>query len=127
MSPESTEADLFHFEESLSTEVVSTAKPLIWQENIVIIDNDEIKKMKVDSLKAELCKRSLSTSRKKAELVEKLKKDMVDKIPLIAELTCSLAPNGFDQRARWRLHSDSEVVNEPENKDPAYALRSITG
>ena len=118
MPPESTEADLFHFEESISTEVVSTAEPLIRQENIVIIDDDEIKKMKVDSLKAELRKRGISTSGKKAELVDKLKKAMVDKIPLVAEMTCSLAPNGFDQRARWRLLSGSEVVNEPENKDP---------
>ena len=69
-------------------------------------------------MKAELRKRGLSTNGKKAELVEKLKKAMVDKIPLTAEMTCSLAPNGFDQRARWRLLSGSEVVNEPENKDP---------
>ena len=51
----------------------------------------------MDVLKSELRKRGLSTSGKKAELLEKLKKAMVDKIPLTTEVTCSLVPNGFDQ------------------------------
>ena len=50
-------------------EVLSTTEPLICRENVVIINNDEIKKMKMYSLKAELRKCGLSTSGKKAELV----------------------------------------------------------
>ncbi len=45
---------------------------------------------------------------------------MINRIPLIAETTsCSVAPNGFDQRSRWRNLFGSEVVNEPANEDPA--------
>ena len=81
MPPEVTEVDLFHFEDAISTEVPSTAEPLVQQENIALINDDELKRMKVDVLKAELRKRGLSTSGKKAELLERLRKAMVDKIP----------------------------------------------
>ena len=47
---------------------------MFWQENIGIIDNNEMKKMKVDLLKAEVQKCSLSTNGKKAYLLEKLKR-----------------------------------------------------
>ena len=102
MPHEVTEVDLIHFEDTISTEVDRTVEPLIWQENIVIIDNDELKRMKVNVnvLKSELRKRSLSTSEKKAKLLDKLKKAMVDKILLTADITRLLDPNGFDQRAR---------------------------
>ena len=99
-------------------EVSSTAEPLVQQEYIALVNDNEVKKMKMDVLKSELRKCSLSTSGKKAELLERQKKAMVDKISMTAAVTWSLAPNGFDQRARWRLLSGSEVVDEPENQDP---------
>ena len=74
--------------------------------------------MKVGVLKSELHELSLSTSGKKTELIEKFKKATFDKTLLTTEATCSLAPNGFDQRARLSLLPYSEVVDEPENQDP---------
>ena len=59
----------FIMKSQILKEVLSTAEPLICRENVVIINNDEIKKMKMYSLKAELRKCGLSTSGKKAELV----------------------------------------------------------
>ena len=109
MHPEATEADLFHFEDPILTEVVATALPLSTKKKIVITSDDEIKRINVDTLKAELHKCDLSKSGKKVKLLEKLKyTSMVNKTPLTAETTCSLAPNGFDERARWRLISGSK-------------------
>ena len=51
--------------------------------------------MEVDVLKAELHKSGRSTSGKKVKPLEKLKKAMIEKIPLTAEIICSLAPNDF--------------------------------
>ena len=78
-----------------------------------------MKKIKVDLLKIELRKRGLSTSGKKTELIEKLRNAMRDRIPLVAEATTSVAPSGFDVRARWMLLSNVEDAEEPVNEDPA--------
>ena len=45
---------------------------------------------------------------------------MRDRIPLVAEVTTSVAPSGFDVRAMWRLLSNVEDVDEPVNEDPAF-------
>ena len=73
--------------------------------------------MKVDTLKTELRNRGLSTSGKKAELLERLENAMVNRVPLLEESTTSLAPNGFSPTARWRLLSCTEDAEEPVNVD----------
>ena len=75
--------------------------------------------MKVDLLKIELRKRGISTSGKKTELLEKLRNAMRERIPLVAEATTSVAPSGFDVRARWRLLLNVKDAEEPTNEDPA--------
>ena len=49
---------------------------------------------------------------------ERLKKAMVDKVPLLNIHQISVAPNGFQEKAKWRLLEASEVVKEPECVDP---------
>ena len=56
---------------------------------------------------------------KKAELLEKLRNTMRERIPLVAEATTSVAPSGFDVRARWRLLLNVKDAEEPTNEDPA--------
>ena len=58
-------------------------------QNIIILINDEIKKMKADALKKQLRTRDLSHTRKKAELVERLKKNVIYEIPIIDTQTMS--------------------------------------
>ncbi len=48
--------------------------------------------MEVDTLKTELRNRRLSTSGKKAELLERLENAMVNRVPLLEESTTLLAP-----------------------------------
>ena len=90
-----------------------------WKYHIHIISDDELKKMKVDMLKLELRKRGLNTCGKKSELLEKLKKAMEDKIPLSVDSKTLVAPNGFNDGAKWRLLSSSEIAEEPSNVDPS--------
>ena len=67
-APEVTEADSFHYEKDILQEVLTDAISLVDEPKIVIISDDDIKKMKVDFLKMELRKRCLSYSSNKAEL-----------------------------------------------------------
>ena len=44
--------------------------------------------------------RGLSRAGNKAEIVERLKKAMVDRIPIIDAITVSAGPNGFHPKAK---------------------------
>ena len=115
--PEAKEEDQFQFEEAVLAVSDGASVPVLPSEKIVIIEDSELKKMKVDTLKTELRIRGLSTSGKKAELLERLKNAMINKVPLVEESTTSLAPNGFSPTARWRLLSSTEDAEEPMNVD----------
>ena len=80
---------------------------------------DDIKKVKLDKLRKELCLRGLSHRGFKAKLIEQLKKACEDKISLINEVTASVRPSGFDDRPKWRLLKAHEQVEEPESLDLA--------
>ena len=67
---------------------------------LVFLDNPAIDSLKVDELRQELEKRSLSKAGLKAELQEWLKKAMVDKIPVVDTAKLSAGPNNFDEGSR---------------------------
>ena len=115
--PEAKEEDQFQFEEAVSAVADGSSVPVFHAAKIVIIEDVELKKMKVDALKTELRNRGLNTSGKKAELLDRLKNAMVNRIPLVEESTTSLAPNGFSPTARWVLLSSTEDAQEPANVD----------
>lgn len=70
--------DCFHYEKAILEEVSTDAIPLVDKHKIVIIRNDDMKKMKVDLSKIDQCKRGLTTSGKKVELLEKLRKNILN-------------------------------------------------
>ena len=72
-------------------------------ENFVMIEEQDLKKLLVDQLKKELKKRNFATSGLKAELQARLRKAMEDRIPVLPEQT-SEAPTQtevFSTGARW--------------------------
>ena len=74
--------------------------------------------MKVDELKQELLKRSLSKSGLKVELRERLKQAMVDKIPIVTIKKTSAGPEEFNQGCKWRILKPSTATIESQCKDP---------
>ena len=117
--PVSTIGDSFHVEPEAGLKTRSDAEKKSDDCQVVIIDMDDIKKMKVDQLRKELRLRGLSHRGLKAELIERLNKACEDKVPLINEVTTSVGPSGFDERAQWRLLKAHEQAEEPESLDPA--------
>ena len=95
--------DSQHEEHDLVEEIGPDDDKISVPENIIISTDVEIKKLKVDGLKKELRTRGLSHVGKKAELIERLKKAMVDRIPIIATITMPAGPNGFHPNAKWGL------------------------
>ena len=82
--------------------------------------DDVIDGFKVDELKLELDKRGLSKSGLKAELRERLKKAVVDKIPVMDAEKISAGPSGFDVGCKWRLIDPTSPAVEPkECEDPS--------
>ena len=82
----------------------------------VLITEEDMNKMKVDELKAELKKRGLAVRGKKDELKEKLKKAMEDKVPVLATATSepTRANQGFAEGTFWQfLHPEDEAVPDP--------------
>ena len=73
--------------------------------------------LKVDELKQQLSLRGLSKNGLKAELQDRLKKAMVDEVPLQDAATASAAPNGFQSSAKWRLLQPSTEAEEPVLQD----------
>ena len=117
LPPAATLNDTFHAELEIWREDDDVNHDCSEEPVIVILSEKEIKKLKVDQLRKELRMRGLPHFGKKAELLERMKKAMDEKIPIINETTTSAAPNGFDKTAKWRLLEPSEEVMEPENID----------
>jgi len=100
LPPQATLMDSQHEEHDLVEEIGPDDDDVSLPQNIIILTDEEIKKLKVDDLKKELRARGLSHAGKKAELVERLKKAMVDRIPIMDIITMSAGPNGFHPNAK---------------------------
>ena len=125
LPPQATLMDSLHEEHELVEEIGPDDDDVSVPQNIIILTDDEIKKLKVVGLKKELRTRGLSHTGKKAELVERLKKAMIDKVPIIDTITMSAGPNGFHPNAKWRLlEASKEEVKEPECVDPTLVAPS---
>ena len=85
---------------------------LLMRKKLVLISNEDIKKMKVDLWKTELYKRGIFTSGNEAEILEKLRNYKRNRIPLASEATTSVVPPGNDVRARWRLLSNTTYQHQ---------------
>ena len=81
----------------------------------VLISNEDIAKLKVDSLRVELKKLGLSRKGSKAELINCLKKAMIDKVPIQNENGSELAnTNVFAKGLYWKvLQPDTTEVEDP--------------
>ena len=125
LPPLSTLMDSQHEEHELVKEIGPDDDDILVPQNIIILTDDEIKKLKVDGLKKELRTRGLSHTGKKAELVERLKKAISDKVPIIDTITMSASPNEFHPNAKWRLlKASTDEVKESECVDPTLVAPS---
>ena len=125
LPPQATLMDSQHEEHELVEEIGPDDDDISVPQNIIILTDEQIKKLKVDGLKKELRTRGLSHAGKKAELVERLKKAMIDRIPIIDTIKMSTGPNGFHPNAKWRLlEASKEEVKEPECVDPTLVAPS---
>ena len=110
--------EFVHFEGSID-DISGGENPSIPSSSkFVFLSNEQIDALKVDELKQELLKRSLSKSGLKAELRERLKQAMVDEIPVADVEKTSPGPEGFDQGCKWRILEPSTVAIKPQCKDP---------
>ena len=116
--PVSTVDDSFHVEPEAGLETRRDESEKSDDCQVVIIDLNDIKKMKVDQLRKELRLRGLSHRGLKQELIERLNKACEDKVPLINEATTSVGPSGFDTNAKWKLLKHHEEAEEPDSLDP---------
>ena len=85
------------------------------QPQFILISDADIVKLKVDGLRAELKRRGLGRKGLKAELVDRLKRAMIDRVP-IQNLQESEAANTnvFAQGAYWKvLKPDAAEVKDP--------------
>ena len=91
----------------------------------VLLENEEIKKLKVDELRAELIKRGLSKNGLKLDLQERLSKAMDDGVLCIKTTTTAAAPTGFHKNARWHFIDSKDLPDLPdpvnEGFETAYA------
>ncbi len=82
------------------------------------MSNEAIDGLKVDELKGELTRRSLSKAGLKAELRERLKKAMIDKIPICDVEKLSSGPIGFKKGYKWSVLEPTSAVEESSCDDP---------
>ena len=89
------------------------------------LENEEIKKFKVDELRAELTKRGLSKNGLKLDLQEILYKAMDYGVVCIKTATTSAAPTVFHNNARWHFIYSKDLPDllDPVNEtfETAYA------
>ena len=88
-----------------------------------ILSDDDIKKLKVDGLKKEICLCGLLHEGRKVELV--LQKAIVDKVPILNIYHTSVGSNGFAEKSKQRLREVSEEVEEPKCLDPTLVAPSL--
>ena len=118
LPPQSILMDSQHDEHDLVEEIGLDDDDISLPENIIILTDEEIKKLKVDGLKKKLRTKGLSHAGKKTELVERQKKAMVGRIPIIDTITMSAGPNEFHPNDKWRLlEASTEEVKEQECVD----------
>ena len=98
--PQATLMDSYHEEHYLIDKIDDDDPEVPETDDIVILSDEDIKKLKVDGLKKELRCRGLSHAGKKAELVERLKKAMVDRVPVLNIHQTSVAQSGFPEKAK---------------------------
>ena len=107
----------FHFEDDIGEVIGGEAEATETAGKFVFLDDNAINALKVDELKIELDKRSLSKTGLKAELRERLKKAMIDQVPVVDVEKNSAGPNGFDLGCQWRLIDPSSPAIEPVCED----------
>ena len=82
--PKSTLMDTQHGEHYLINKIIDDHHELLETDDSLILSDDDKNKLKDDGLKKNLCCHGLSHyAGKKAEMVERLKKTMVEKVPLL--------------------------------------------
>ena len=100
-------------------EVASTAENRENPKNPEVLGIDMVDKMKVVELKAELKKRGVSIRGKKEELINRLKKAIEEKMPIVGEGNdkneLDYAGEGFPLGAKWELEEANDDVNEQDN------------
>ena len=113
------DTDFNHFEASIDTILSREISTIPSTSKFVFISDEDIDGLKVDELRQELVKRSLSKSGLKAELRERLKKAMVDRIAIADAEKSSAGPEGFDQGSKWVLLEPDMAAVEPTCVDPS--------
>mgnify|MGYP003326642903 FL=1 len=87
--------------------------------NPEVLEIDAVDKMKVLELKAELKKRGVSIRGKKEELINRLKKAIEEKMPIVGEGNdkneLDYAGEGFPLGARWELEEAIDDVNKQDD------------
>ena len=112
--------DFEYSEKSLDDEIPPNATgPISVPSKFVFLEESVIDGFKVDELRKELEKRSLSKAGLKAELKERLKKAMVDKVPVVDAEKFAPGPDSFDKGFRWRILEPSIAALEPKCEDPS--------
>ena len=116
-----------HFESSIDEISGGEIPQISSSSKFVFLSTEQIDALKVDELKQELLKRSISKSGLKTELVrERLKQAMVDEIPIAAVEKTSVGPNIFDQGYKWRPLEPFTAATEPQHKDPTLLDPSLS-
>ena len=99
------------------TNAPNATGPISVPSNFIFLEESVIDGFKVDELRKELEKRSLSKARLKAELKERLEKAMVDRVPVIDAEKFAPGPDNFDKGSRWIILEPSVTVLEPKCQD----------
>ena len=125
--PDTSHWDTYHAEAVLPSsggptqaQAVTTAP----RNTFVLITDADISKMKVDELRTALDMRGISKKGLKNELVEKLKRAMVDKVGIIDKETTCAPCNGFPSTAQWELIDSRslDTLQDPRNEvEDSYA------
>ena len=112
------ESEFKHFEISLDEDLCPENVATSESSKFVFLSNEAIDGLKVDELREELTRRSLSKAGLKAELRERLKKAMIDKISVVDAAKSSSGPVGFETGCKWNVLEPTSAVEEPTCEDP---------
>lgn len=96
--------DSYHEEQNLIDKNDDDDPEVQETDDIVILSDDGIKKLEVDGFINEISCHGFSYARKKSKLVKRLKKAMVEKVPLLNIHQTTVIPNGYYLvKEKWRL------------------------